>query len=105
MSEITPLVNESTSNSQCGQQNEFENDQQLMKTLKKVHQHLSPPGCNRDPSSPLFCKDVIRCNSSATSGYYQIQAASNGSAVQVSVLHCKISYVAITDDLLLEICS
>ena len=29
-SEFTPVVYETTSNSQCGQQNEFENDQQLM---------------------------------------------------------------------------
>ena len=81
-SEFTPVVYETTSNSQCGQQNEFENDQQLMKALKKIQQQLPPPGCNHDPPSPSSCKDVIRCNSSASSGYYHIQAA-NGSAVQV----------------------
>ena len=72
---VTPVVYVTTSGSKCGQN---EDDQQLMKTLKKIKQQLPPPGCN----PPSSCKDVIRCNSSASSGYYQIQAA-NGSAVQV----------------------
>ena len=64
--------------SQCGQSDPFEDDQQLMERLKMIHQQLPPPGCN----PPLTCIDILRCNSSASSGYYQIQAA-NGSAVQV----------------------
>ena len=64
--------------SQCGQSNPFEDDQQLMEKLKMIHQQLPPPGCNPPPT----CRDILRCNSSASSGYYQIQAA-NGSAVQV----------------------
>ena len=64
--------------SQCGQSDPFEDDQQLMEKLKMIHQQLPPPGCNPPPT----CGDVFRCNSSASSGYYQIQAA-NGSAVQV----------------------
>ena len=65
--------------SQCGQSNPFEDDQQLMEKLKMIHQQLPPPECNSPPST---CRDIHRCNSSASSGYYQIQAA-NGSAVQV----------------------
>ena len=62
--------------SQCDESNPFEDDQQLMETLATIE--LPIPGCN----PPLTCKDILRCNSSASSGYYQIQAA-NGSAVQV----------------------
>ena len=43
-----------------------------------AQQQLPPPECN----PPTTCSDLLRCNSSATSGYYQIQAT-NGSAVQV----------------------
>ena len=43
-----------------------------------IHQQLPPPGCN----SLTTCAQFPHCNPSATSGYYQIQAA-NGSAVQV----------------------
>ena len=64
--------------SQCGQSDPFEDDPQLMKKLKMIHQQLPTPGCNPPPT----CIDILRCNSSASSGYYQIQAA-NGSAVQV----------------------
>ena len=64
--------------SQCGQSNPFEDDPQLMEKLKMIHQQLPPPGCN----PPSTCRDVLRCNPSASSGYYQIQAA-NGLAVQV----------------------
>ena len=78
VSEFTPVVYEITSTSQCDQQIQFDYDQRLMNTLQIVHQQLPPPGCN----PPLTCRDILRCNSSASSGYYQIQAA-NGSAVQV----------------------
>ena len=46
--------------------------------VSEILNRLPPPGC----SPHLTCRDVLRCNSSASSGYYQIQAA-NGSAVQV----------------------
>ena len=59
------------SSSQCGH---YEDDEQLMETLKIVQQQLC--------STPRACIDILRCNSSASSGYYQIQAA-NGSALQV----------------------
>ena len=74
---FVPVVHEPPS-SQCGQSDPIEDDQQLMERLKMIHQQLPPPGCN----PPLTCIDILRCNSSASSGYYQIQAA-NGSAVQV----------------------
>ena len=77
---VTPVVYETTSESQCDQQiDSFENDPRLMNTLKMVQQQLPPPGCNQ---LFLSCTDTLHCNSSASSGYYQIQAA-NGSAVQV----------------------
>ena len=63
---------------QCGQSDPLQ-DQQLTDVIETVKQRLSPPGCN----PPLTCRDFLRCNSSASSGYYQIQAA-NGSAVQVN---------------------
>ena len=44
-----------------------------------VQQQLSPPGCNQPLTT---CKDILCCNSSASSGYYQIQGA-NGSMVWV----------------------
>ena len=78
VSEFTPVVYEITSTSQCDQQIQFDYDQRLMNSLKVVHQQLAPPGCNPPPT----CRDVLSCNSSASSGYYQIQGA-NGSAVQV----------------------
>ena len=62
--------------SQCAS-NLFQ-DEQLMETLNMIHQQLPPPGCN----PPTTCAELLRCNSSASSGYYQIQAA-NGSAMQV----------------------
>ena len=77
---VTPVVYETTSKSQCDQQiDSFENDPRLMNTLKIVQQQLPPPGCNK---LFLSCTDTLRCNSSASSGYYPIRAA-NGSAVQV----------------------
>ena len=77
---FTPVVYDAkvSPSSQCGQSNPFEDDQQLMKKLKMIHQQLPPPGCNPPPT----CRDILRCNSSASSGYYQIRAA-NGSTVQV----------------------
>ena len=78
---FTPVVYNSKvlPSSQCDQSDPFEDDdQQLMEALKMAQQQLPPPECN----PPTTCSDVLRCNSSATSDYYQIQAA-NGSAVQV----------------------
>ena len=77
---FTPVVYDTTvpPSSQCGQSDLFEDDQQLMEALKMAQQQLPPPGCN----FPLTCRHVLRCNSSASSGYYQIQAT-NGSAVRV----------------------
>ena len=77
---FTPVVYDAkvSPSSQCGQSDPFEDDQQLMEKLKMIHQQLPPPGCNPPPT----CRDILRCNSSASSGYYQIQAA-NGSTVQV----------------------
>ena len=63
--------------SQCGQHNP-QHDQQLAAIIANITQQLPPPGCNY----PQTCAEVLRCNSSASSGYYQIQAA-NGSAVRV----------------------
>ena len=77
---FTPVVYDAEvpPSSQCGQSDPFEDDQQLMEKLKMIHQQLPAPGCNPPPT----CRGVLCCNSSASSGYYQIQAA-NGSAVQV----------------------
>ena len=77
---FTPVVYDAkvSPSSQCGQSNPFEDDEQLMEKLKMIHQQLPPPGCNPPPT----CGDILRCNSSASSGYYQIRAA-NGSTVQV----------------------
>ena len=74
---FTPVVYDAPS-SLCGQSNHFKDDQQLMEKLKKIHQQLPPPGCN----PPSTCQGILYCNSSASSGYYQIHAA-NGSTVQV----------------------
>ena len=61
----------SLSFSQCGH---YGDDEQLMETLNIVQQQICNPR--------RACTDILRCNSFASSGYYQIQAA-NGSAVQV----------------------
>ena len=90
------------SSSQCGN-NPFGYDVQLMETLKMIHQQLLPPGCN----PPATCRDVHRCNSSTSSGYYQVQAA-NGSAIEVYCdmegIHCggeggwmRVAYLNMTD--------
>ena len=77
---FTPVVYDAKvlPTSQCDESNVFENDPKLMETLTMAVSELPPPGCNL----PSTCKDVLRCNPSASSGYYQIQAI-NGSAVQV----------------------
>ena len=78
---ITPVVytDKEPPFSQCGQSDPLVDiKEELMETLNMIHQQLPSPGCN----PPLTCKDVIRCNATSSSGYYQIQAA-NGSAVQV----------------------
>ena len=78
---VTPVVYiKTTSESQCDQQiDSFQNDPQLIEALKIVQQQLPPPGGN---NLFLSCMDILCRNSSASSGYYQIQAA-NGSTVQV----------------------
>ena len=78
---VTPVVYiKTTSESQCDQQiDSFENDPRLIEALKIVQQQLPPP---RGNNLFLSCTDILCCNSSASSGYYQIQAA-NGSTVQV----------------------
>ena len=101
---FTPAVykDKSLPSSWCAS-NLFEDDEQLMETLKMIHQQLPPPGCN----PPTTCAQFLRCNSSASSGYYQIQAA-NGSAVQVYCdmegTHCggeggwmRVAYLNMTD--------
>ena len=92
--------------SQCGQSDLFEDNAQLLQKLKTIYQQLPPraPGCN----PPQNCGEILRCNSSASSGYYhQIQVA-NGSAVQVYCdmegTHCggeggwmRVAYLNMTD--------
>ena len=73
---FTPVIYDAPS-SLCGQSDPLQ-DEQLMDIIKTIKHQLPPPGCN----PPLTCIDILRCNSSASSGYYQIQAA-NGTAVQV----------------------
>ena len=77
---LTPVVytDKIPSSSQCGQDDSFVENQELMETLDTIHQQLPLPGCN----PPLTCVDVIRCKTTAPSGYYHIKAA-NGSALQV----------------------
>ena len=55
-------------------------DDQLLEALATAHQRLPPQGCLRTTRDS--CADILYCNSSASSGYYQIQAA-NGSQVEV----------------------
>ena len=102
---FTPVVytGNSLPASQCGHSNPFEDDEQLMEMLKMIHHQLPPPECNPPPT----CTYVLRCNSSASSGYYQIQAA-NCSDVQVYCdmegTHCggeggwmRVAYLNMTD--------
>ena len=86
---FTPVVYPAKSlpASQCGQSNPLQDDQQLMETLKMIHQQLPPPGCN----PPTTCAQFLHCNSSASSGYYQIQAT-NGSAMQI-LLKCSAVWI------------
>ena len=76
---FTPVIHDAKipASSQCDKSDPFEDDQELMEKLRIIHQQLPPPGCN----SPPTCMDVLRCNLSASSGFYQIHAA-NGSVVQ-----------------------
>ena len=55
-------------------------DDQLLEALTTVHQRLPPQGCLRTTRDS--CADILYCNSSASSGYYQIQSGS-GSQVEV----------------------
>ena len=73
---FTPVVYDAQVLCQCN--SNHHKDEQPLKTLKMIHQQLPPPGCN----PPWNCNEILCCNSSAFSGYYQIQAA-NGSAVLV----------------------
>ena len=78
---FTPVVYDAKVllSSQCDQSDPFEdNDQQLMEALKMAQQQLPSPECN----PPTTCSNVLHCNSSATSDYYQILDA-YGSIVQV----------------------
>ena len=52
----------------------------LLEALTVTHQRLPPQGCLR--ATRVSCADILYCNPSASSGYYQIQA-DNGSLVQV----------------------
>ena len=62
----------------CQSEDGLFNDPQLHKAIVSAHKRL--PQCLRTPY--LSCADVLHCNPSVSSGYYQIQAA-NGSLVQV----------------------
>ena len=78
---FTPIVYGGSSHSmQCGD-SDLLHDVQLMDIIKTIQHEIAPPGCNHD-NLPQSCSDILRCSKSASSGYYQIQAA-NGSAVQV----------------------
>ena len=57
--------------SQCGQSNPLQDDQQLIETLKMIPHQQPLPGCN----PPTTCAEFLHCNPSASSGYYQNQAA------------------------------
>ena len=76
----TPVIHDAKipASSQCDESDPFEDDQELMEKLRIIHQQLPAPGCN----SPSTCIDILRCNSSALSGYYKIQAI-NGSTVEI----------------------
>ena len=65
------------STAECGQSDTLQ-DEKLMAVTSQVQQQLGPPGCN--PPRNRSCQEILRCNPSASSGYYQIQAA-NGSLV------------------------
>ena len=97
----TPVVYDAQVSCQCN--SNHHKDEQLLKTLKMIHQQLPLPGCN----PPRNCSEILCCNSSASSGYYQIQAAS-GSAVLVYCdmegTHCgeeggwmRVAYLNLTD--------
>ena len=62
----------------CQSEDGLFNDPQLHEAIVSAHKQL--PQCWRTPY--LSCADVLRCNPSVSSGYYEIQAA-NGSLVQV----------------------
>ena len=72
VSEFTPTVYTTTSSSSCGQYDPLQ-DERLMKALQRVEEQL--------PKNSS-CKSIHNANSSAASGYYQINAT-NGSLVQV----------------------
>ena len=80
-------------------------DEQLLATLRELHQRLPPPGCLR--KTRFSCADILYCNSSALSGYYQIQAT-NGTEIKVYCdmqgTHCggdkgwtRVAYLNMTD--------
>ena len=101
VSEFTLAVHETTSSSQCSQSDSMQDNDELMETLKKIYEQLPVP---RQSSA---CSDFLLKNSSALSGYYQIQAA-NGSVIEVFCdmegIHCggeggwmRVSHLNMTD--------
>ena len=79
--EFTPIAYGGSSHSmQCGDSDPL-HDVQLMYIIKMIEHEIGPPGCNHD-NLPRSCREILRCCKSASSGYYQIQAA-NGSEMQV----------------------
>ena len=77
---VYPAGIESSSSSECHSDDALFDDAQLMDAIVTAQQWLPPPGCLR--TTHHSCADILRCNQSASSGYYDIQAA-NGSLVQV----------------------
>ena len=75
---VTPVVYETTSTSQCGQEIVIENDQHLMEKLEKVQQLLPLPG----PSK----KNVSSMTNNSFASSEQIQAA-NSSAINTSAVN------------------
>ena len=75
VSAFEPVVYSSGfSSTECQSEESLFNDPQLHEAIASAHKRLA--------ECLLSCADVLRCNPSVSSGYYQIQAA-NGSLVQV----------------------
>ena len=79
-SAFDPVVYPASIDTQCHSAGDAVFDDELLEALTAAHQRLPPQGCLR--ATRVSCADILYCNSSASSGYYQIQAA-NGSQVQV----------------------
>ena len=76
---VYPFITKSSSTTDCQADNALFDDQ-LLEAITTAHQRLPPRGCLR--TARKSCVDILYCNSSASSGYYQIQAV-NGSQVEV----------------------